>query len=106
MTSSDPTGPVSRIRWRRGQVSHTGRSWRDALELTVEVPGDGKVRALAYPSLVGTPEIGDDVLLNTTAGAQNLRTGAMRWWSRSPTGCPRTRPARGTWSRRGTRRSR
>src|SRR3954452_14516241 len=75
MTSSDPTGPVSRIRWRRGQVSHTGRSWRDALELTVEVPGDGKVRALAYPSLVGTPEIGDDVLLNTTAWAQNLGTG-------------------------------
>src|SRR4051812_39241664 len=75
MTSSDPTGPVSRIRWRRGQVSHTGRSWRDALELTVEVPGDGKVRALAYPSLVGTPEIGDDVLLNTTAWDQNLGTG-------------------------------
>src|SRR3954467_5545840 len=75
MTSSDPTGPVSRIRWRRGQVSHTGRSWRDALELTVEVPGDGKVRALAYPSLVGTPEIGDDVLLNTTAWAQMLGTG-------------------------------
>src|SRR4051795_1640165 len=75
MTSSDPTGPVSRIRWRRGQVSHTGRSWRDALELTVEVPGDGKVRALAYPSLVGTPEVGDDVLLNTTAWAQRLGTG-------------------------------
>src|SRR4051794_23249421 len=75
MTSSDPTGPVSRIRWRRGQVSHTGRSWRDALELTVEVPGGGKVRALAHPSLVGTPEIGDGVLLNTTAWAQNLGTG-------------------------------
>src|SRR3954469_8151409 len=75
MTSSDPTGPVSRIRWRRGQVSHTGRSWRDALELTVEVPGDGKVRALAYPSMVGTPEVGDDVLLNTTAWAQRLGTG-------------------------------
>src|SRR5215212_2743688 len=75
MTSSDPTGPVSRIRWRRGQVSSTGRSWRDTLELTVEVPGDGKVRALAHPSLVGTPEIGDDVLLNTTAWAQNLGTG-------------------------------
>src|SRR5436305_12762057 len=77
MTSSDPTGPVSRIRWRRGRVSQTGRSWRDALELTVEVPGDGKVRALAHPSLVGTPEIGDDVLLNTTAWAQNLGTGGF-----------------------------
>src|SRR3954471_21059218 len=75
MTSSDPTGPVSRIRWRRGQVSHTGRSWRGALGLTGEVPGDGKGPALAYPSLVGTPEIGDDVLLNTTAWAQKLGTG-------------------------------
>src|SRR4051794_25392280 len=75
MTSSDPTGPVSRIRWRRGQVSHTGRSWRDAPELTVGGPGGGKGRALAYPPLVGTPEIGDDGLLNTTAWAQNLGTG-------------------------------
>src|SRR5437763_11939576 len=75
MTSSDPTGPVSRIRWRRGRVSQTGRSWRDALELTVEVPDDGEVRALAHPSLVGTPEVGDDVLLNTTAWAQMLGTG-------------------------------
>src|SRR3954463_5980863 len=75
MTSSDPTGPVSRIRWRRGQVSHTGRSWRDAPELTVEVDDDGEITALAHPSLVGTPEVGDDVLLNTTAWAQRLGTG-------------------------------
>jgi hypothetical protein len=56
-------------------VTATGKSWRDALELTVAVPDDGDVRALAYPSLVGTPEIGDDVLLNTTAWAQMLGTG-------------------------------
>jgi hypothetical protein len=66
---------VSRIRWRRGRVTATGRSWRDALELTVEVPEDGEVRALAYPSLVGRPQPGDDVLLNTTAWAQQLGTG-------------------------------
>ena len=66
---------MSRIRWRRGRVTATGRSWRDALELTVEVPGDGEVRALAHPSLVGTPDVGDDVLLNTTAWAQRLGTG-------------------------------
>ena len=65
----------SRIRWRRGRVSAVGRSWRDALEVTVEVPGDGDVRSLAYPSLVGAPEVGDDVLLNTTAWAQGLGTG-------------------------------
>src|SRR4051794_34428453 len=33
------------------------------------------MRALAYPSVVGTPEVGDDVLLNTTAWAQHLGTG-------------------------------
>jgi hypothetical protein len=58
-------------------VTATGRRGRDSLELTVEVPGDGPVRALAYPSLVGIPEVGDDVLLNTTALAQGLGTGGV-----------------------------
>jgi hypothetical protein len=75
VTASEPAVPESRIRWRRGRVTATGRSWRDALELTVDVPGDGELRALAYPSLVGHPEPGDDVLLNTTAWAQKLGTG-------------------------------
>jgi hypothetical protein len=75
MSSSDRPTPVSRIRWRRGRVTATGKSWRDALELTVAVPDEGDVRALAYPSLVGVPEVGDDVLLNTTAWAQMLGTG-------------------------------
>ena len=65
----------SRIRWRRGRVSATGRSWGDCLELTVAVPGDGEVESLAYRSLVGTPEVGDEVLLNTTAWSQQLGTG-------------------------------
>src|SRR5215203_4894352 len=43
--------------------------------MTVEVAGDGAVRALAYPSVVGSAEVGDDVLLNTTAWAQMLGTG-------------------------------
>jgi hypothetical protein len=43
--------------------------------MTVEVDGDGTVKALAHPSIVGTPEVGDDVLLNTTAWAQMLGTG-------------------------------
>lgn len=75
MTSAAPSAPASRIRWRRGRVTATGRSWRDALELTAEVAGEGELRALAYPSLVGVPEVGDDVLLNTTALAQGLGTG-------------------------------
>jgi hypothetical protein len=56
-------------------VSALGRSWRDALELSVEVPGDGVVPGLAHPSVVGRPQVGDDVLLNTTAWAQRLGTG-------------------------------
>ena len=52
-----------------------GRAWHDALELTVEVPEDGEMRALAHPSLVGSPKVGDEVLLNTTAWAQRLGTG-------------------------------
>jgi uncharacterized protein DUF3866 len=43
--------------------------------MTVEVPGDGALRALAHPSLVGSPAVGDQVLLNTTAWAQRLGTG-------------------------------
>ncbi|MFP5369401.1 MAG: DUF3866 family protein [Actinomycetes bacterium] len=69
--------PVSRIRWRRGRVTAIGRSGRDTLEVTVDVPVDGEVRALAYRSLVGSPEVGDDVLLNTTALAQGLGTGGV-----------------------------
>lgn len=36
---------------------------------------DGEARALAYPALVGRPEPGDGVLLNTTALAMGLGTG-------------------------------
>src|SRR5215213_5738664 len=74
-TGSPP--PPSRIRWRRGRVTATGRRGRDSLELTVEVPDEGSVRALAYPSLVGIPQVDDDVLLNTTALAQGLGTGGV-----------------------------
>lgn len=74
--SASPPPPL-RIRWRRGRVTTTGRRGRDSLELTVEVPGDGQVRAMAYPSLVGIPQVGDDVLLNTTALAQELGTGGV-----------------------------
>src|SRR3712207_1394631 len=74
--SSSPP-PPPRIRWRRGRVTATGRRGRDTLELTVEVADEGELRALAYPSLVGIPQVGDDVLLNTTALAQGLGTGGV-----------------------------
>jgi Protein of unknown function (DUF3866) len=62
----------------------TGRAWPGALELQVDVtPRDGDpvpgltVPALAYPDLVGHPEVGDQVLLNTTALDLGLGTGGF-----------------------------
>ncbi|GAA1582625.1 DUF3866 family protein [Actinomadura kijaniata] len=51
------------------------REWPGAVELTVLIDDDGPRRALAYPALVGRPEPGDTVLLNTTALAMGLGTG-------------------------------
>ncbi|MFD2351782.1 DUF3866 family protein [Nonomuraea ferruginea] len=72
------------IRWRKGEVVRIRREWPGAMELDVAVPGEdgppgsgpgAPCRALAYPSLVGRPEPGDEVLLNTTALAMGLGTG-------------------------------
>lgn len=73
-----------------------GTAWPGALELRVAVgepdgtapavlvgagTGEGEtvvapeVRALAYPALVGTPAVGDRVLLNVSAQARGLGTG-------------------------------
>ncbi|WP_371778827.1 DUF3866 family protein [Streptosporangium subroseum] len=62
------------IRWRRGEVVRIRREWPGAVELDVTTE-DGSARALAYPALVGRPEPGDAVLLNTTALAMGLGTG-------------------------------
>ncbi|MFF5205536.1 DUF3866 family protein [Streptosporangium sp. NPDC000396] len=62
------------IRWRRGEVIRIRREWPGAVELDVTTE-DGSARALAYPALVGRPEPGDAVLLNTTALAMGLGTG-------------------------------
>ncbi|MEO3870893.1 DUF3866 family protein [Nonomuraea sp. B12E4] len=62
------------IRWRKGEVVRIRREWPGAVELDVTVP-EGECRALAYPPLVGRPEPGDEVLLNTTALAMGLGTG-------------------------------
>jgi hypothetical protein len=69
------------ITWRAGVVEQVGRSWPGAVELTVTVadgvsgPDPVSVRALAYPALVGTPQVGDPVLLNVSALARGLGTG-------------------------------
>ncbi len=57
-----------------------GREWPGAVELRVALAEPGstdrvELPALAYPALVGRPELGDAVLLNTTAAALGLGTG-------------------------------
>ncbi|MFI7589108.1 DUF3866 family protein [Spongisporangium articulatum] len=70
------------IQWREARVRSLGREWQvgpgSALELEVDLlgpHGGGSARALAYPGLVGRPEPGDRVLLNTTALERGLGTG-------------------------------
>ncbi|MGI8676312.1 MAG: DUF3866 family protein [Nocardioidaceae bacterium] len=62
------------IRWRQGVVVAIGPSWVGARELDVDTP-EGRVKALAYTELVGSPAPGERVLLNTTAYDQGLGTG-------------------------------
>ena len=67
---------VPMIRWRRATVRTVDREWTGAVELTVAVQPDGAARkAIAFPRLVGRPEVGDVVLLNTTALDLGLGTG-------------------------------
>ncbi len=66
------------ILWREARVASLVREWDGAIEYEVEVVSEGiwrRCRALAYPQLVGTPEIGELVLLNTTALERGLGTG-------------------------------
>jgi hypothetical protein len=67
------------VRWRAGTVTGVGDGWGEplaALPLEVAIDGDGDtVRALAYPRLVGTPRVGDRVLLNVNALRRGLGTG-------------------------------
>ncbi|MGI8694254.1 MAG: DUF3866 family protein [Geodermatophilaceae bacterium] len=62
------------IRWRVGTVQAVRRTWRGAVDVDVLVDGES-LRALAYVDLVGSPEHGDEVLLNTTAASMGLGTG-------------------------------
>ncbi|MGH3263496.1 MAG: DUF3866 family protein, partial [Trebonia sp.] len=62
------------IRWRRGTVASIGRAWPGAVEIVADVDG-AALPALAYPELVGSPVVGDVVLLNTTALDLDLGTG-------------------------------
>ncbi len=63
------------IRWRRGQVVAVRRGWPGVVELDVDTDPDGRLEALAYVDLVGRPQVGDEVLLNTAALTRGLGTG-------------------------------
>lgn len=69
------------ITWRRGKVVSVGNRWSGAVTLKVAldhpIPGVDlpEIPALAYPELVGEPEIGHTVLLNVSALARGLGTG-------------------------------
>ncbi|OCI30344.1 hypothetical protein OERS_30020 [Oerskovia enterophila] len=83
-----------------------GRGWQGAQELTVELdeplpatagPGAQErprtVRALAYPQLVGDPQVGDRVLLNVSALARGLGTGGYALVVALPDALPADPPA-------------
>ncbi|MFK5690107.1 DUF3866 family protein [Ornithinimicrobium sp. LYQ92] len=68
------------ITWRQGRVLEVLPGWAGALVLQVAVAAEQdssetSLRALAYPELVGTPVVGDRVLLNATALHRGLGTG-------------------------------
>src|SRR4051794_398556 len=65
------------IIWAEGKVIAIRSEWSGAVELTVvraDLP-DTPVRALAYPTLMARPEVGDRVLLNVAALDRGLGTG-------------------------------
>lgn len=88
------------VRWRSGTVTALGRAWNGARELTVDLhrrsPDDPEtVRALAYTALVGTPAVGDRVLLNTNALKAGLGTGGYAHVIALPDALPEDRPTPG-----------
>lgn len=75
-----PDASASLIRWRQARVDALGKAWRGAQELRLTVTGrdgepDAEAKGIAYPALVGSPQVGDRVLVNTTALAMGLGTG-------------------------------
>jgi hypothetical protein len=66
------------IRLRRGVVTSVDAARPGALELEVDLAGD-LASALAYPDLTGPVQIGDRVVLNTTAVALGLGTGGLHF---------------------------
>ncbi|MET8307532.1 DUF3866 family protein [Micromonospora sp. NPDC005173] len=83
------------VRWRAGTVAALRRQWTGAMELDVDLPDGTRMRALAYPELVGTPEPGDRVLLNVGALLMGLGTGGYALVVALPDRLPPDPPASG-----------
>ncbi|MCF2706422.1 DUF3866 family protein [Arcanobacterium haemolyticum] len=66
------------MQWSEGKVLAHGAAWDGALELSVDAAGE-TVRALAYTKLVGTPQVGDNVLLSSAAANRGLGTGGYHF---------------------------
>src|SRR4051794_36045324 len=64
------------IRWRDGRVVDVSRRRPGAVDLVVET-ADGSVPAVAFPAVVGDPQVGDRVLLNVGALEMGLGTGGF-----------------------------
>src|SRR3954454_17408793 len=89
-------GSVERvIRWRQGVVTAVGRHWRGSLEIDVTAVDGRLFRALAYPDLVGRPEIGDEVLLSVATLDLGLGTGGYALVVAIPARLPEDAPLKG-----------
>ncbi|MCE5197490.1 MAG: DUF3866 family protein [Armatimonadota bacterium] len=62
----------------RGRVISIDIGRGDALEISVEIDGQ-KSRAMAYTQITGPVQVGDEVLLNTTAVRKSLGTGGYHF---------------------------
>lgn len=62
----------------RGRVLSIDSVRDGTLEISIEISGE-KARAIAYTNLTGTLEVGDEVLLNTTAVVKSLGTGGYHF---------------------------
>ena len=68
------------VRIRNGRVTAIGDRRPGATELRVALDGEaGEVPAIGYDRLTGPVAVGDRVVLNTTAVALGLGTGASTW---------------------------
>ena len=81
------------IRWRSGRVVEIRSQWGTALELGVTLEGTDSsapqlVRALAYTDVVGSPRLGEEVLLNVTALDLELGTGGYALVAAIPSRLP------------------